>query len=753
MNKKQYRRRRDIKSKLMAAICMLLVSSIMMVSTTYAWFTLSTAPEVTGITTAVGANGNLEMALQPYNGASEAITSGTSDSMATQDVALANVTWGNLVDLSRSTVYGLDKITMYPAALNLEADTTVGLNPLSTPEYGADGRVSDLVEKTITGVWNGEAFAESISVGAATVENAKGVRAIGVSSGMSDRQLAYRAAMSSASTADSQAKRIASTALNDNGSILADVAIAHALKNDLDANGAETAFYTAAQIAAMRNVLTALVGDESGALVYIENAIMNYILADTLASAGDDTYTAITEAFDGVTLDTIAGNTYFATSAGKMTTYIGKLRDAKAAATTALSSLPTGNGPFKWSEISSGLGGLVNTTYLKINNMLVADVMADPGKVAGSIMKNGLTLTMTSGAGVFADVADFCGDYKASIMISELKYGTLEVENVEATMVADTDLTTVYLDQAEAAVAGFSAGEGSASGESISDYYGYIIDLAFRTNAADSYLQLQSDAIDRVYAGNEQNEATMGGGTYMKFEAVSENFTQEAMKRLMGAIRIVFFDTDDREIIAYARLDATKVDPDTSTGIKMPLVLTDKDGNVKKNGENNDYRIMALDQNVVHELSVMVYLDGNVVENKDVAFDSAKSMSGSMNLQFSSSATLVPMEYTDLRTGTGETTPATPEYTDLGAVTFNSDIAAVTKGEAVLSDGKVAVQLNGWAADTAATVTIKVGEGEAQTVGPAELEGVYGVSVTAPEGFDAATTPVVVTVTATPNNG
>ena len=72
-NKKTYsKRQKDMKSKLMAAVCMLLVSSIMMVSSTYAWFTLSTAPEVTGITTQVGANGNLEMALLP----SDAITLG-----------------------------------------------------------------------------------------------------------------------------------------------------------------------------------------------------------------------------------------------------------------------------------------------------------------------------------------------------------------------------------------------------------------------------------------------------------------------------------------------------------------------------------------------------------------------------------------------------------------------------------------------------------------------------------------------------
>ena len=53
----------DIKKKFAAAICMLLIAAIMMISSTYAWFTLSTAPEVTGITTNVGANGNLEIAL------------------------------------------------------------------------------------------------------------------------------------------------------------------------------------------------------------------------------------------------------------------------------------------------------------------------------------------------------------------------------------------------------------------------------------------------------------------------------------------------------------------------------------------------------------------------------------------------------------------------------------------------------------------------------------------------------------------
>ena len=116
MNMKTYRRQRNLKTKLMAAVCMLLVSSLMMITSTYAWFTLSTAPEVTGITTAVGANGNLEMALMPETGNVLDIVSAVGDSMEVKNVKLANVTWGNLVKLDSG--YGLDQITLYPSELN-----------------------------------------------------------------------------------------------------------------------------------------------------------------------------------------------------------------------------------------------------------------------------------------------------------------------------------------------------------------------------------------------------------------------------------------------------------------------------------------------------------------------------------------------------------------------------------------------------------------------------------------------------------
>jgi hypothetical protein len=61
-----------------------------------------------------------------------------------------------------------------------------------------------------------------------------------------------------------------------------------------------------------------------------------------------------------------------------------------------------------------------------------------------------------------------------------------------------------------------------------------------------------------------------------------------------------------------------------------------------------DAKITALPQNTATAVSVLVYLDGENIGNDDVAASAATSMTGTMNLQFASSANLVPMEYTPL---------------------------------------------------------------------------------------------------------
>jgi hypothetical protein len=80
--------------------------------------------------------------------------------------------------------------------------------------------------------------------------------------------------------------------------------------------------------------------------------------------------------------------------------------------------------------------------------------------------------------------------------------------------------------------------------------------------------------------------------------------------------------------------------------------MLDKDGNLIT--ESKDAVITALSPNVAQHVTVLVYLDGETIENKDVAASAMQSMSGTFNIQFASSAELQPMEYSDLH----QTVPA-----------------------------------------------------------------------------------------------
>ena len=145
---------KGIKAKLMAATSLLLVSAILLSLTTYAWFILSTAPEVTEMQTTAGANGYLEIALQSslkengnFTGRNENISSQVGDSSALtgQTVRTANTTWGNIVDLSSG--YGLEQIALTPTRLNLNAQrNVVTSDPLLRPEFGQDGRITELLK-------------------------------------------------------------------------------------------------------------------------------------------------------------------------------------------------------------------------------------------------------------------------------------------------------------------------------------------------------------------------------------------------------------------------------------------------------------------------------------------------------------------------------------------------------------------------------------------------------------------------------
>ena len=128
-----------LKERVLAVALLLVMSAAMMTSATFAWLTLSRAPEISNVTTNVAANGNLEIALVRPDG-SEPAESAVGDSSAAEgnNVVNANLTWGNLVNLSDES-YGLSNIVLRPALLGNTNNLLE--QPLKGVDYGSDGRV------------------------------------------------------------------------------------------------------------------------------------------------------------------------------------------------------------------------------------------------------------------------------------------------------------------------------------------------------------------------------------------------------------------------------------------------------------------------------------------------------------------------------------------------------------------------------------------------------------------------------------
>ena len=703
-----------IKGKLISAVCMLLVAMIMVVSSTYAWFTLSTAPEVTGISTAIGANGALEIWLNN-----------------TADPADKNATPGNLVDLGEG--YGLDKIVLYPSTANFEnlGNGKTGINAaslLNYAKYGADGRPQTgvLGGSTVNGTYNttSESFYQSTDTG---------IRGIGAASGLTDRQLSYRNALADISTYMTRAKNESAKTLNANGAVLGNMVIKKA-------TGGDSAKYTADEVAALRTIISSLLGTDDtkvdGILDYIEQAYLNEIIAlaaskkiDTLvdgsnvtisATAAESLYATVRSRIENgsITLENVTsgisievdGKTYTLNLDSALLTGINNFNTTKTnvkSASTALSSI-TSKTEYSWSDISPVLAYLIKTENVTVNDMEVSAIQADPGSFASSVMGGaGVTIKMNQGSGVFYEIAEQCGNYSATVVIEKIEYNGLTLSNTPIKMATVSALSEPYLTAAKMAVEVAGPPTSSTAGAQlpITEFYGYIIDLGFKTNAASSNLLLQVEGVDRIYDDNS-NPDTLGGGSYMVFASTSSDFTTNQVKELMKAIRIVFFTPDEHNtVLGYAKLDVDTAEVGAD-GVKAMMYMYEivdaklytynngtedieevyyvKDGAYYKvtdegvattastvAGDNtaladaifanttferklseDDAVITELPQNDEVFVSTLVYLEGDPnkggVENEDVSATGTLSVTGSMNIQFSSSAELTPMEYGDL---------------------------------------------------------------------------------------------------------
>ena len=614
-----------VKKKLMGAVCMLLVASIMVVSSTYAWFTLSTAPEITGISTSVGANGNLEMALLTSGTDDntntyahlDKITSAVGDSAAKDNnVTRANLTWGNLVNLDDES-YGLSDIKLMPARLSKgDTENTVKVsNLLQTASYGADGRVTNIDIDTVSAVKNGDGFQYT----AAT--QTYGVRAIGVASNVTPRQLIFNNAKNAVSAAAGNAGNPFKNAVNENFLELA-----------LAAQSTATD-YAASDIAAMK---AAAVGAKE-TLERITNAYAQAALAAAASKTSGMEDAVVGQLKTDVTGITSASVLKQKLNDVEVTTYDAELSEIATAQADVESALTALNG--------------TDHTVATLKNNAAKPLIGDSstikafdaeGQEMGSLSASNITtakeIYLTGGvAGV---IAKFTGNL------------TLENRMLKNTAIyiGAKDSTDKKLSDLNTTVGQLTQPNGAAT-DTISDTYGYALDMAFRTNAAESKLQLAGEGVQRVYEQGT-NTDTLGKGSTMTFTA-GDGMKPEAVQPLMEAIRVAFIDPDTGKIYGVATLKDIKPGDGGTTGIltlqdyrfeEGKLVVTEKAA--------PSAELMDLPQNTAVKLTVVVWLDGDAVDNSMVA-NSAESLTGSMNLQFSSSATLVPMENSALKNGTG----------------------------------------------------------------------------------------------------
>ena len=694
----------SIRSKLIAAVAMLLVASFMVVSSTYAWFTLSTAPEVTGITTQVGANGNLEIALYggtlPINGMGNALNTNE-----------ANRTWGNiisLVDKDGKDMYGLSNIVLKPALLALGDGLTVDTTtPLVTPTYGADGRVKSLSKNGFYGAWNGTGF-----VRASGTNQGYGVRALGTASSMTAQQLLYANASSSLKTNLDAAYNAANLSLSANGSGLVTLILKGVSGRDSYCYIADDPSTTTDQdgnpivetneLVALGNMISTL----GQVPANLELAIKNFMLvaiSNKQESIPDNDFNALVSTFnntwgttDGIFAQLKAGNSSI-TVEGKTIDVPSEIQTviaaynaintkvaAASAAYDAIMKLPNATEPaYKvqyGTTVEPILNNLMDVTKMTVNDRPYSELiqLTDVEKInwAVGIVTETIQIGMLEGSGVYASIASLTKNIDAgfkaqNVMVTRggVDYGPFNLSVRMYTTVATGNITNLSL----AATVAFKepAAKDAAADAVISDTYGYVLDFAFRTNASGSSLLLQQSATDRIYGDNAAGSETWGGGSYMEFSTMT-GFGEAEVKNLMTHIRIVFVDTLTGEILAGAGLMANSATFD-GTNVKATVALQEISTAVIPNTtlsklvfgafkgtDKQSQSIVELGQNEVTYISAYVYLDGETITNADIAAVSQLSTSGKLNLQFASSAELKPMDYSDLK-NQGTQTPVTPE--------------------------------------------------------------------------------------------
>ena len=675
--------------KLMGAIAMLLVASIMMSATSYAWFVLSTAPEVTDLTTTAGANGALEIALQSTNGTQRAdILSGVGQSIASKDAQTANTYWGNVVDLSKG--YGLEHITLYPARLNLNGGVVNTTSMLSIPTFGTDGRVTSLknAEKTY---FKDEKFEQGQSHWGVNVMGATSDRA-GTEETITltyNRDFVLNEARTKVAECQTNLRKQMTETIEDNSlGIMSYLVFASGYPitppDDLDS-------LVAGYARSMLNIV-------DGTQMALRWALMANAAADTqrfdssktedMQALGSLYGECLTLPMTGEKSVASWAETYGYDALKKAAEDVAAARERVAWAVEQAESGSSGGAISALIDISNiVMHGkyLDNTDVQKYSDALEFNFGTGkngtytPGRYDDSVY---MLMAKSGTSNLFSVVASVIGDYagdmtvwqrvdeikddtgdstyaitwentepeKTDTLVTSMKYVyTIKGTSKTAWSEWDTQANTGTLGAISDQINGIQAPGTIRVELTRSDLsaYGYSVDLALQCSK-NTNLQLQQEAVARV--DGDTSGQTMGGGSTMVFDLAGD-LTEAQVRKLMQGIYVVLMNTDTGAIYKIAAVDPDQLTvdqlqyPNRATGTLALYEPSIKDGVLSLGAKAASITAMTADTQL--NLTALVFLNGDQVDASMFSGTQALSLTGTLNLQFASSEALTAMEYTD----------------------------------------------------------------------------------------------------------
>ena len=606
--------------RVITAIAATVLGLVMLVAASYAWLTISRAPEITGADVNIGANGSLEIALLNTHTYADpdAIPGGVGVSSAGIDTTVSNGTWGNVIDLSDEK-YGMSGIRLAPTQLNLTEQTdgtmTVGRSQLLVAQIGADGRIAALAGNCSTAVYDGTDF----SFG--TEELEYGVRAIGTTDKLSVAEFLYANATSAVRAETAAAKNTASTVLTLCGQSYADILVRHYWdgENSFSARDVET--------------LSRMISGTQEVLNTIDSALRQGIVAFYAQICEDEI--RLNQAWAAIENRALPlSQTIGQYELPLPPEYRGWVdqneQDQRSLAEAAAICASLTEDTVTWEQIRPAITALTNEERTILGDWTLAHFDRK------NALSNDIYLTLAPGSGVFADIADYSGDVTLIKPFDGKRLLTVTTQTVEER----PHLLTMYA--ALWAIRSESPEDVTVAEKyKITDIYGFMMDFAFRCNAPTANLQLQTEEKQRV-DGDANSADLLGNGSFMEF--TGKSLEAEKLVSLMEAMRIGFLDVHEN-LLAIAK-------PNTSNYFEMeygtyraPIYLYDyalsDDGSITiLERRDSDPTITGLVENIVQNISVIVWMDGNYVSNELFSVD-GDDVSLKMNLQFSTDTVLV----------------------------------------------------------------------------------------------------------------